>query len=422
MCVRSRLIGMFDSRSPVYFARDLDFIKQITIKDFDYFEDHQGFIDSTADSLFGNSLFMLEGKKWRDMRATLSPAFTGSKMRSMFELVTECADDMTKHFINESKHGKPIRWEMKELCSRYSSDIIASCAFGLKVDSMKDRSNDFFTIGTSSLNFGSMKVAARLLLLRLAPKIMNSMGFELFPASARRFFRSMVLDTMDEREAKGIIRPDMINILMQVRKGDLKQNNDEHEAPDAGFATVQESDIGKEQVKRKWTDDEIISQCFLFFAAGFDTVSTMISFLMYELAIDQQIQQKLFEEIREINDGLNGERLNYDVLPKMKYLDQVISEVLRKWPPAVFTNRVCTKDYSCSVDGHDKFIIEKGKAVWIPICSIHHDPKYYPEPKKFDPERFSDENKHLIQPGSFLPFGVGPRNCIGKKLFRIYFS
>lgn len=82
----------------------------------------------------------------------------------------------------------------------------------------------------------------------------------------------MVLDTMNEREAQKIYRPDMINILMQVRSGNLKfHNNDESKNDDAGFATADDSNVGKVQVKRKWTDDEIIAQCFLFFAAGFDT-------------------------------------------------------------------------------------------------------------------------------------------------------
>lgn len=58
--------------------------------------------------------------------------------------------------------------------------------------------------------------------------------------------------------------------------------------------------------------------------------------------------------------------------------------------------------------------MQPGEGIWIPIYAIHHDPQYFPEPKKFDPERFSDDNKSSINPLSFIPFGVGPRNCIGK--------
>lgn len=119
-----RMVGFFDVRAPVYFVRDIDILRQMTIKYFDNFEDHAASFESDSDALFGKSLFMLSKKKWRDMRATLSPAFTLSKMRHMFELVVECAEDMAKHLIDESKQGKSVRWEMKEFFSRYSSDVI----------------------------------------------------------------------------------------------------------------------------------------------------------------------------------------------------------------------------------------------------------------------------------------------------------
>lgn len=401
-------------RIPTYLVRDADLLRQITIKDFDYFEDHLAFIDSESDTLFGQSLFMLSEQKWREMRTTLSPAFTGSKMRQMFELVVECADDMTKYLNVEAKNGKPVRWEMKELFSCYTSDVIASCAFGLKVDSLKDRTNDFFTIGTNSLNFGTLKVALRMLLIRSMPKLMRAIDFEFFPAHVKRFFKSMVLDTMAEREKKHIFRADMINILMQVRSGNFKHEKDETQHDDAGFATVKESNFGKSHVKRSWTDDEYVAQCFIFFAAGFDTVSTLMSFLSYELSLNQEIQDKLHEEIREINETLNGAHLTYDTLSKMKYLDQVISEALRKWPPAIFTTRKCTKDYDLDLNGN-KVLIERGRNIFIPIYAIHHDAKFYENPEKFDPDRFSDKNKHKINPATYLPFGIGPRNCIGSR-------
>lgn len=81
-------------------------------------------------------------------------------------------------------------------------------------------------------------------------------------------------------------------------------------------------------------------------------------------------------------------------------------------------DRLCVKDYKIEAKEPDEetFTIEKGNVVWMPVVGIHRDPKYYPNPDKFDPERFSDENKSSIQPYTYLPFGLGPRSCIGKKL------
>lgn len=143
----------------------------------------------------------------------------------------------------------------------------------------------------------------------------------------------------------------------------------------------------------------------------------MLTLVTYELSINPDIQQKLYEELVKTENGLHGKRIDYETLHKLKYLDQVVSESLRKWPAAPVTDRACTKDYQCEFGEDKKFRFENGVSFWIPIYGLHHDPKYYPEPEKFDPERFSDENKHKIVPGTYMPFGVGPRNCIGKYLF-----
>lgn len=109
----------------------------------------------------------------------------------------------------------------------------------------------------------------------------------------------------------------------------------------------------------------------------------------------------------------NNKTEKYTHLKSIKYKNNIHYFLILSFHSPVFTNRICTKNYSCKIDGYEKFLIEKGQSIWIPIIAIHNDPKYYPEPEKFDPERFSDENKRLIISGAFLPFGLGPRNCIG---------
>lgn len=386
---------MFDYREPVYFVRDLELVKLITIKNFEHFKNRWKFFNVSTEPLFQNSLLFLEGHKWKTMRSTLSPEFTGSKMRNMFELIAECADGLAQHLLDESKGGKPLRWDMKKLSSFFTNDVIASCAFGLKIDSVKDPKNEFYTLGKNQLDFSRPSLFVPIVFIRWFPNLMKKIGLRVFSSKANQFFGSMILDTMKVREKNGIVRPDMINILMQVRKAELNQNGN-------GL-----------QDKPKWTDDEIVAQCFFFFFAGYETVSSLISFTCYELALNKNVQQKLYEEVSQFEKELNGNRLNYDTLAKMKYLEQCVSETLRKWPPAQITDRECTQD--CVLDYDDrKLTIKKGTNIWIPIVSLHRDPKYFPEPDKYDPDRFSDENKHLIQQGSYLPFGIGPRNCIGK--------
>lgn len=401
--------------------RDLNVIKQMNVKDFEHFPNHRSFLDERADTMFGNSLVMMHGEKWHDMRATLSPAFTGSKMRLMFELVTETASDMADYFRSQTTaaDGQPIDTEIKELFSKYANDVIASTAFGIKVNSFKDKNNEFYTTGKMIQNFTSLKQILKIILLLVWPKVYRFFRLQFIDRKAAAFFKSMILDTIDVRTKNGIFRPDMVNIIMQLRNGlrptsvdnVVKEQND-------GFATTDELSIGSAvSATRQWTDDELVAQCFLFFLGGFDTSSTALAFAAYELAINPDIQERLYREVAETNgkiddDGDNKRRLSYDELQRMRYLDQVVTETLRKWPVAAVLDRVCAKDYEYN-DGDRKFTIHKGMLIWIPVHGIHHDPKYYPEPERFDPERFSDEQKGNIVAGSYLPFGVGPRNCIG---------
>ncbi|KAF5276775.1 hypothetical protein FQA39_LY18549 [Lamprigera yunnana] len=91
-------------------------------------------------------------------------------------------------------------------------------------------------------------------------------------------------------------------------------------------------------------------------------------------------------------------------------MDMVVSETLRKWPPVIQVSRICVQNYL--IEPVTPLLIEKGSTVSIPIIGIHRDEKLFPNSKKFDPERFSDENKLNIKPFSYVPFGSSPRNCI----------
>ncbi|KAF5279692.1 hypothetical protein FQA39_LY18241 [Lamprigera yunnana] len=144
--------------------------------------------------------------------------------------------------------------------------------------------------------------------------------------------------------------------------------------------------------------------------------ATLISFTAYELAINSDVQDRLQNEIDNTISNCQG-KLTYEALHKMKYMDMVVSETLRKWPPGFQLDRMCVRRYTIDpISSKEKQLtLEKGDLVMIPVVGIHHDPKYYPNPNKFDPERFNDENKRTIEPFSYMPFGSGPRNCIASR-------
>lgn len=158
-----------------------------------------------------------------------------------------------------------------------------------------------------------------------------------------------------------------------------------------------------------------MAQCIVFFLAGFNGLTQTPSFLVHELIVNPDIQRRLFEEVQEAHQKLNGESLSFDVLRDMKYLDQVVSEVLRRWTPGPFVDRKVNKPYVLELSDGSAVQLNAADCIIFPVDAIHMDPKFYPNPQVFDPERFSDANRENIQSGTYFPFGVGPRNCIGSR-------
>ncbi len=158
------------------------------------------------------------------------------------------------------------------------------------------------------------------------------------------------------------------------------------------------------------SETEILAQALVFFLAGYETTASTLSFCIYELALNPDIQQKLYDEVMSSLDS-NG-TIPYDTLAKMPYLDAVLSETLRKYPAGTVLAREASVRYELGNTGLTLF---KGQTVEIPVYAIHHSEEYFPNAEKFIPERFLPENRHLIIPYTYLPFGAGPRNCIGMR-------
>ncbi|XP_068631949.1 uncharacterized protein [Battus philenor] len=413
-----RFVGWYEFINPIVMLKDIELIKAIGVKDFENFLDHRVVVNENIDPFFGRNLFSLKGQEWKDMRSTLSPAFTSSKIRLMIPFMVEVGDVMIKSLKEKMKNSEAgyIDVDCRDMTTRYANDVIASCAFGLKVDSHSDQNNMFYQMGKVASTFGFAQLL-KIIILSSWPTVSKIFRVSLFAQSTKDFFRDLVLNTMNEREARQLIRPDMIHLLMEAKKGKLTHEAKVSHDTDAGFATVEESSVGKTKINRVWSDTDLVAQAVLFFVAGFDTISTAMSFALYELAVHPDVQVRLLQEIKQ-HDAISGGKLNYDAIQRMTYLDMVVSEVLRKWPPAIGLDRQCLKSYNLGKPNKTStrdYIVNKGEIVNIPVWPIHRDPNFYPEPEKFDPERFSEQNKHLIKPFTYIPFGVGPRNCIGSR-------
>lgn len=154
--------------------------------------------------------------------------------------------------------------------------------------------------------------------------------------------------------------------------------------------------------------EQIAAQVFIFYIAGSETSSTTIAYTIYELTQNEELMTRACDDVMAALEKHNGE-LNYESLNDMKFIDLCIKESLRKYPFPLL-NRECTKPYQLP---GTKFTIEKGTPIIISLLGIHRDEKFFPNAEKYDPDRFSEE-KHAYNEDMYMPFGAGPRNCIGK--------
>lgn len=384
-----RIVGIFDLKNPSYMIRSPELVRQIAIKDFDHFTNRRKFFLDSETSLLGNSLFQMEDQRWKDMRSSLSPTFTGSKMRAMFELIRDIGEESVR-FLKSTNSNE---LELKDFLSRYANDVIATTAFGVQINSNKDKENEFFKMGEDISTFNVFKF----FFIVGFQKICKFLNFDLLPKKQNDYYMKLILDGMKYRKEHDIFRPDMINMLMEMRN--------------SGSGTQDTKKSSKH-----WSDCELVAQCFLFFVAAFDTVSSTLSFICQELMENQECQDKLREEILEISESLEGKPVTYEAITSMKYADAVILEAMRKWPAVVFIDRVCTKPTVIHdpVTGKDVYI-KKGDNVQLNSIGIQRDAKYFPDPMKFDPERFNEENKKNVDPSTNFSFGLGPRMCIGNR-------
>ena len=380
----AKYFGFFFTTTPIFLLRDLELIKSVLVKNFDTFPDRRGFADFN-DPLLEKNLFSLHGEKWRNVRNLLSPSFTSSKMKMMFTLMSECAVDFVKFMPTSSADEESIN--TKDVFSKYTNDVIATCAFGIKVNSMKDPTNKFYVYGKEASNFRGVIRGIKFLFLGTFPRFSRILNIKILNDYVSNFFKDIIKTTIMTRDAEHITRPDMLQLMMDIR--------------------------GKEG-HRELDIDDMTAQAFIFFLGGFETSSTEMCFAAHEIAANPDIQTKLQQEIDNVLEKSNGE-VSYEVINRLEYLDAVINETLRLYPPIGFLDRMCKKTYELPSALPDKkpFIIKKDMLIWIPIFAIQRDEKYYDNPEKFDPERFLDNKMH--NSSCYMPFGLGPRMCIANR-------
>ena len=367
------------------------------IKDFDHFVDRRSM--TFGHEYLDNMMFFMDGEPWKEIRSIISPIFTSGKLKGMYTLINKVGRDFTDHVDKLAKSKEEVN--ARDLSSRYTMQVIASTGFGIETPAFEDdESGKKFRKMARKITGAESGAydAFKLVLSMFLPKsIMKALKIEVFDKESVNFFGDIIKQTMKSRKGHLKKRNDMVDLLMSAMQGEETGEEEGKKVPS----------IPKDKIEVM-----LISQLIMLFFAALDTSATQLAVLMFFLAKNPEVQEKLEEEISDALAQSDEDELDYDKLQSLPYLDMVVNEALRIFPTGDIM-RQCVKEYH--IPGTD-FTVPKGMTVMLPATGIQSDDKYFPNPEQFRPENFSKENKEKRNPYAFLTFGIGPRNCVGSRL------
>ncbi|KAI4502716.1 hypothetical protein M0802_001760 [Mischocyttarus mexicanus] len=376
-------IGFYIFHKPCFLLRDPNIIKQILIRDFENFSDRHFAGSNQKDSIGMKNLFGLKNPAWKYLRSKITPTLTRGKLKQMFPLMMEIGNPMMDYLkkqpLTDNNNVRIV--DAQELSYTYTTDLIASVALGTKMDSF-NYPNAEFSAAVSEFFHGFKRMVA-LVTVFFMPELVEIIGSSILFNS--KFVRKVFWNAMENREKTGERRGDFIDSLIQLKNGE-------------------------QNPKYKFEGENLLYQSGTFFS-GFESSSTCMSFTLMELANNMKCQERAREDI---NKAINKHGWTYEAFNEMKYLDQTIAEGLRLHPPVSTIDRYTRQDYQ--IPGTD-IIIEKGTPIYISLYGLQEDPKYFDEPEIYNPDRFAEGNSI---PDAYIPFGIGPRMCVGMKVGQLH--
>ncbi|XP_075021434.1 cytochrome P450 3A29-like [Calonectris borealis] len=383
-----KIWGLFDGRQPVLAILDPILIKNVLVKEcYTIFTNRRNF---GLNGILDSAVSIAEDEKWKRIRTVLSPTFTSGKLKEMFPIINHYGEKLVKNI--EKKVANDEFVAMKDIFGAYSMDVVTSTSFSVNIDSINNPKDPFVTNIKQFLKFSFLNpVFIALVAFPFITPVLKKMNVTLFPSKVMDFFNGVFIKMKKEREkGSSTDRVDFLQLMV-----DSQSLHDSSKSAETNSY-------------KSLSDEEILAQALIFVFGGYETSSSTLSYLSYNLATHPDVQQRLQEEI-DVNLP-NKATPTYKAITQMEYLDMVVNESLRLFPPGGRIERVCKK--TVELNG---VTIPKGMTVMIPAYVLHRDPAYWPEPEEFRPERFSKESKESIDPYTFLPFGAGPRNCIGMR-------
>lgn len=366
-----KIYGTFDLMKPSLVVTDKLILKKILIDNHSSFKDRNG-----NSSVFSSA----KNDDWKSSRRLMSHSFSPLNLKAMGPKIDAAIKTLLSNldFLTNERVSSEI--DSLSVFGSFSLDVIARCCFNLDIkqegsyaEEFLMHANDFFKVSR--------------------PKLFLS---HILPNSVKKLFKFSV----NSKESIQYLR----NLCSKLVE--KYGTSEHHEVGVSGKYFLQLMMECKDS--SGLTKDQIIDNCILFFAVGFEATSLVLSYSSYVLALYPDVQDAIYLEIQSLK-SMEYEGTYSDQLPVM---DNFLKEVLRLYTPALRTQRVATQNFNFTYGGK-KIFVPNGTVVRIPIHVIHSDADYYHNPDEFNLKRFASVNAPHLKDCTFLPFGAGPRNCVG---------
>ncbi|MGZ3617338.1 MAG: cytochrome P450 [Ktedonobacteraceae bacterium] len=320
-------------------------------------------VHNTFRPVIGDGIFSSEGEFHRHQRKIMSPPFQPRHIVSYAETMGYYGEQIQQTWTENNVID--INQQMTNL----TMSIIGKALFDADVFTETDELGAAMTI--------TLEYIAHTTSVLFPPPYSWPLPGHIRTRKAVQTLRNSIQRFIDERRSNPIERNDFLSILLQAKDEDGKP----------------------------MSDDQLLAECLTLFGAGHETTATSLSWTWYLLCQHPEIYQKVQEEVDSI---LQGRTPTYEDLARLPYCLQVFKEAMRLYPPAYLLSRRALREVE--IDGYH---IPKDMVVLYAPYTLHRREEYFPEPEKFDPERFLPEREKQLPRYAFVPFGAGPRICIG---------
>uniref|UniRef100_A0A1B0D1R4 Uncharacterized protein n=2 Tax=Phlebotomus papatasi TaxID=29031 RepID=A0A1B0D1R4_PHLPP len=341
----AKYVGIYKMGTPAVLVRDLDLVRDVLVANFAHFHDNDFEINTTLDPLLANNPFTARGTEWKNIRNQVSPLFTTAKVRACFNIMKEVGDTLLEYLDSSPEINRSEGVDIKKVMTKFTTDVVASTVFGVKAHAFVDPNSEFVQMSREFF-VPSFLGAIKGMIAFFAPKIATILRISFVTENLDRRLRNLIRQLMASREANDKnARKDFVQAFVELKKKD------------------QENRI---------TEDLIVGQAVTFITDGTETSATVMTYTLYELARNPEVQKKVQDEIDRVIEE-NGQMTDEGIM-QLDLLDRCIHENLRLHSVVFNMTRICTKPFELPQQFPNEgqpVTISAGTPIIIPMSAIH---------------------------------------------------